>query len=198
LHVASTRQLTYFFPHTKRGRKALDEFGTLENYTGISIHDRYGTYFTFNKCQHGLCCEHLLRDLKALQMQWHLPWAKRLSEMLMEAKRIKEAHRNHPPQTEIKRLLVLYDKEVEAAEKLTSQMSLKKQARQKGLTMIKKLKKHKDNIMLFLSEPLVPFTNNQAERDIRMVKLRQKISGGFRTMHGAEVMCRIRGYTSRR
>jgi transposase len=196
LHVACTELLTYYFVHKKRGRKAIDELGTLLGFKGRSIHDRYATYKTYQDTIHGLCCQHLLRDLKCLQLNWNLLWAKRMSGLLIEAKNLKETHNNHPPQTQIDQLHLRFDAELKLAEEETVLLKLTDPARKKSLHFIKVFKNQKEQILLFLTDALVPFTNNLAERDIRMIKLRQKISGGFRTMEGAQIMCRIRGYIS--
>lgn len=196
LHVAATHLLTYYFVHHKRGREALEAFGTLVHYKGTSIHDRYATYSTFTECKHGLCNEHLLRDLKNLYENWHLPWAKRMSTLLIQAKQLKEAHAGHPPQSETILLHNRFDYELQLAQRHALLLKEADPARKMSLKLIKVFKERKDQILLFLTDPLVPFTNNQAERDIRMVKLRQKISGGFRTQQGAQIMCRIRGFIS--
>lgn len=196
LHVAATVLLTYYFVHKKRGRKAIEALGTLVGYKGKSIHDRYATYNTFTECGHGLCNEHLLRDLKNLHENWHIPWAKRMSTLLIEAKQLKEANGDLPPQSETILMQNRFDYELQLAQRDALLLKKTDPARKMSLKLIKVFKERKIQILLFLTDPLVPFTNNQAERDIRMVKLRQKISGGFRTQHGAQTMCRIRGFIS--
>jgi hypothetical protein len=119
-----------------------------------------------------------------------------MSDLLLEMKTLKELHAEHPPEKEIVLMKNRYDRELQIAERDATLLKDADPARKIGLKFIKIFKERKTEILLYLSEPLVPFANNQAERDIRMVKLRQKISGGSRTQHGAKIMCRIRGFIS--
>jgi hypothetical protein len=196
LHVAYTEWLTYYFVHKKRGRKVIDELETLLGFKGRSIHGRYATYKTYQEIIHGLCCQYLLRDLKYLHLNWPLPWTGRMSALLIEAKKLKETSKGLPPQAQIDLLQNRFDFELQLAKQHADLQKLTDSARKKILHFIKVFKEQEEQILLFLNEPLVLFTNNLAERDIRMIKLRQKISGGFRTMKGAHTMCRIRGYIS--
>jgi transposase len=195
VHVAATTSLTYYFVHKKRGRKALDELGTLHGYEGVSIHDRYATYFTL-PCQHGLCNQHLLRDLKHLSDNLGLDWAAGMALLLLQAHEIKQDWKGTVPCHILDDIRAAYDEELEAALKQTATFHKESQQSREGHKLIRVFKARKEEVLLFLTRPDVPFTNNQAEQDIRMVKLRQKISGGFRTLQGAKNMCRIRGFIS--
>jgi transposase len=195
VHVAATDSLTYYFVHKKRGRKALEELGTLNGYKGVSIHDRYATYFTL-LCEHGLCNQHLLRDLKHLSENLHLDWAAGMAMLLLQAHEIKQDWKGVIPPDLLEEIRQAYDEELEEAQRQTGALSEDSPQAKASRKLIRVFKERKEQVLLFLSRPEVPFTNNQAEQDIRMVKLRQKISGGFRTMHGAQNMCRIRGFIS--
>ncbi len=195
VHVAATPLLTYYFVHKKRGRKALEELGTLNGYKGVSIHDRYATYFTL-LCQHGLCSQHLLRDLKHLSENLQLDWAAGMALLLLQAHEIKQDWKGRVPPGILEEIRQAYDDELEGAEQLTDALPKDSQQAKASKKLIRVFKERKEEVLLFLCRPEVPFTNNQAEQDIRMVKLRQKISGGFRTINGARNMCRIRGFIS--
>lgn len=195
VHVAATGSLTYYFVHKKRGRKALEELGTLNNYKGVSIHDRYATYFTL-LCQHGLCNQHLLRDLKHLSENLHMGWAASMALLLLQANEIKQDWEGAVPPGILQEIRQAYDEELAEAQVQTDALKKDSQSAKASQKLIRVFKERKEEVLLFLSRPEVSFTNNQAEQDIRMVKLRQKISGGFRTIQGAENMCRIRGFVS--
>lgn len=195
VHVASTGSLTYYFVHKKRGRKALDELGTLNGYEGVSVHDRYATYFTL-LCTHGLCNQHLLRDLKHLSDNLGLDWAAGMAVLLLQAHEIKQDWKGKVPPGILEEIRCAYDEELAGAQLQADALPKDGQQAKASQKLIGVFKKRKEEILLFLARPEVPFTNNQAEQDIRMVKLRQKISGGFRTLHGARNMCRIRGFIS--
>lgn len=195
VHVASTPSLTYLFVHKKRGRKAIEELGTLNGYQGISVHDRYATYFVFD-CLHALCNQHLLRDLKHLSDNLQLSWAADMAQLLLQAHEIKQDWKGAVPPKLIEEISLAYDEELAKAQMQILPLPKDSQQAKASIKIIKVFKERKDQVLLFLSRPQVPFTNNQAEQDIRMVKLRQKISGGFRTLDGARNMCSIRGFIS--
>lgn len=195
VHVASTPSLTYLFVHKKRGRKAIEELGTLNGYQGISIHDRYASYFVF-LCLHGLCNQHLLRDLKHLSENLGLAWAADMAQLLLQANEIKQDWKGLVPPKIIEEIRTAYDEELVRAQLQIKAWPADSQQAKESTKLIMVFKERKDQVLLFLSRPEVPFTNNQAEQDIRMVKLRQKISGGFRTLGGARNMCSIRGFIS--
>jgi transposase len=195
VHVASTVSLTYYFVHKKRGRKALDELGTLNGYEGVSIHDRYATYFTL-LCVHGLCNQHLLRDLKHLSDNLGLDWAAGMAVLLLQAHEIKQDWKGEVPPNMLEEIRCAYDDELVGAQLQADALPKDSQQAKASHKLIGVFKKRKEQILLFLTRPDIPFTNNQAEQDIRMVKLRQKISGGFRTLQGAQNMCIIRGFIS--
>lgn len=195
VHVASTPSLTYYFVHKKRGRKALDELGTLTGYEGVSIHDRYATYFTL-LCVHGLCNQHLLRDLKHLSDNLGQDWAAGMAVLLLQANEIKQDWRGEVPSDILGEIRSAYDEELKEAQLQADALPKDSQQAKASKKLIRVFKERKEEVLLFLTRPEVPFTNNLAEQDIRMVKLRQKISGGFRTLQGARNMCTVRGFIS--
>jgi transposase len=197
LHVASTATLTYY--HLAPKRKAL-----LEGLQGTVVHDHWKPYYQLPDVNHALCNQHHLRELKALIEYDKEAWARKLQRYLRLALRYRQAYAEQAiPVDKLRRLGQLYDSIVEEGIHYHEQLpvfSLKKSrgrtARRTGHNLALRLKQHRDEVLRFLNDPLVPFTNNQAERDIRMMKCKQKISGGFRSTQGAEVFARIRGFIS--
>ena len=207
LHVACTSGLTYYFVHAKRGTAAMDDMGILPNFAGTSIHDGWKSYASYD-CAHGLCNAHHLRELRFIVERYKQPWADQMSTLLLDIK------------TEVERakaenLTVLDATQVETFEQRYHQVlangfmanpiptvdenAPKKRGKQKQSTpknLLDRLEKYQDAVLAFMYDFQVPFDNNQAERDIRMMKLKQKISGCFRSLAGAQQFCRIRGYIS--
>lgn len=204
LHVASTPHLTFYAAHPKRGRAALEAIGVLPEFRGRAVHDGLPSYWQYGQCAHGLCNAHHLRELTFVQEQLGQPWAKELKDVLLEAKQAVDQARAHglvEVSAEVKRELERrYDDILEAGflanppPEPTGQRGRPK--RGKAGSLVARLREHKEATLAFLQDFTVPFDNNQAERDIRMTKVRQKISGCFRTTTGAERFCRIRGYIS--
>lgn len=197
LHVASTHQLTYY--HVSAKRKSL-----LEGLKGIVVHDHWKPYYQLPDVLHALCNQHHLRELKALIEYDKEAWAKKMRRFLRWGLHYRHAYGDQfIPDDKVNRLINLYDRIVEAGifyhEHLPAFSSKKgrgRKARRPGHNLVLRLKHYHDDVLRFLVNPLVPFTNNQAERDIRMMKCKQKISGGFRSVKGAEVFARIRGFIS--
>jgi len=208
LHVASTDKLTLYQMHKKRGREAMDAIGILPNFIGNAIHDCLQAYFQYEKSKHGLCGQHFSRELKSAFEDGKELWANKMYTLLNETNnRVKELKEQNPelqclPDDELKELDLAYDaiiKEGAAYHATLAPLPRSKRGRikqRKSKNLLDRLKKHKESALLFAHDFTVPFTNNQAEQDIRMMKLKQKISGCFRTLSGAEVFCIIRSYTS--
>jgi transposase len=184
LHVISNSFATHYRAREKRG-------DLLENLKGILVHDHWKPYFRLENVRHALCNAHHLRELKALEDFEKERWAFKMSQLLRLASRLKD-----PP---ISRVLKLYDQIVTEGlafhEQLPPLGKFHKKKR-KGHNLSLRLRNFKDCVLRFLEIQGVPFTNNQAEQDIRMMKVKQKISGGFRTFQGAETFCIIRGFLS--
>jgi transposase len=197
LHVASTTCLTYY--HVSPKRKSL-----LKNLLGTVIHDHWKPYYQLPDVLHGLCNQHHLRELKALIENDKEKWARKMQSFLRFGLHCRHLYGDKIiPEDILKRLSNLYDKIVnegisfhENLPTFSEKKGRGRKARRTGHNLVLRLKNHSDNVLRFLFDPLVPFTNNQAERDIRMMKCKQKISGGFRSIKGAEIFARIRGFIS--
>ena len=208
IHVASTDWLTYLAVHPKRGTVAMNAIGILPQFQGTAVHDALPAYFHYADAQHSLCNSHLLRELQFITERYQQPWAADLTALLLEMKQTVHAVR----QQGLSRLTAerLQDFEARYAALVTQGLDANpplprpapprkhrgrvKQTRAKNL--LDRLQAHTRDVLAFLYDFQVPFDNNQAERDIRMVKLKQKISGTFRTTSGAETFCQIRSYIS--
>ena len=197
LHVASTAHLTYY--HISKKRKSL-----LEKLKGIVVHDHWKPYYQLPDVLHALCNQHHLRELKALIEYDKEPWARKMRRLLQFGLRYRHAYEDQfIPDDKLNRLTNLYDAIVdegifyhEHLPVFSDKKSRGRKARRAGHNLLLRLKNYRDDVLRFLVNPLVPFTNNQAERDIRMMKCKQKISGGFRSAKGADIFARIRGFIS--
>jgi transposase len=203
LHVACTRHLTYYARHQKRGRAALAELDILSHFTGVSVHDYLASYRGAEyPCSHALCNAHLLRELTALWETTRQTWTQRMSALLLCLKRAKEqAHaagqtQLHPQM--LARCCGIYRRILHRALKKNPlpQPTGKRGRPAKGplRCLLERLDIHQPEVLRFATNFAVPFDNNQAERDLRMVKVREKVSGCFRSATGANHFCRIRGY----
>ena len=200
LHVAVTERLSYYRVSPKRG-------SLLEGLTGIIVHDHWKPYYTLTGVLHALCNAHHLRELKALIEIEHERWAARAYHLLRRACHVTSlARRRDEPLSQrlVARLQRRFDAIVaegqafhEAQPPLPAKMtgSGKRRGRQKrrtGHNLVLRLQTRRDDVLRFLTDPRVPFTNNLAEQAARMMKLRQKISGGFRSEQGANDFAVIR------
>jgi len=199
LHSASTSGFTYYFLHRKRGKYALEsEASLLPGYRGRMIHDCWASYFKFTQARHGLCNAHLIRELRFFAER-HVDWAEQTIELLLEAyQRIEQEDALDPPTyySYKRRYFTLLRQGLERYPPCYPKIAGRKRKRGKMRSLMLRLIRHHEAVWAFARHEEIPFTNNQAERDIRMVKLKQKINGGFRTEHGAHVFARIRGFCS--
>ena len=200
-HVSSTALLSYIAIHCKRGREAMESIGVLLNYYGTSIHDCLAAYFTFDGMRHGLCNAHLLRELTAVVENTKQKWAQDLIELLLEMKACKEnlmAKGNPKPSRKtLKKYSNRYDELLAIAleqNPILPKIDKRKPKRGKTGALVDRLILRKDGFLLFFTDFTVPFDNNQAERDIRMFKTKQKVSGCFRTVQGADDYAAIMSY----
>jgi len=205
LHVVSNNLWTYYFPHPKRGTEAMNALGFLPKYNGVAIHDGYSSYNKY-RCQHALCNAHLKRELTGIEENFEQQWAKKINDLLSEMKKYTdkciEMEISIDPE-KVREFEEIYDTVISEGIEENQPPDNFKKVKKRGKTAQTKAKNlldrfivHKEQILRFLNDLRVSFDNNQAERDIRMMKLQQKISGTFRTIEGALAFCRIRGYIS--
>lgn len=196
LHVASTPELTHYGVHANRGAEAMDALGVLPHCRQWLVHDHWKPYFKYDAL-HALCNQHLLRELKFLDEELHETWAAELSAFLIEWKNDplvllgldeEQFHRAH-----VRYRAILRRGRRDHPRRRAGQGRC---AQDKATNLLDRLEDFDMSVLAFLIDPQVPFTNNQGEQDIRMIKVKQKISGCFRTLTGAQVFARIRGYLS--
>ncbi len=191
--------------HAKRGHEALDEIGILKDFHGVSMHDGWQSYWRYS-CQHALCNFHHLRELIFLYEVQGQAWAGHMIELLLDIKAAVEQARAlgctslHPLEAQdwkdgyMALLQEGYQANPPDPPPRLSRRGRRKQSPVRNL--LDRLSTHQQAVLAFLDNFVVPFDNSQAERDIRMVKVQQKISGCFRSTTGAQAFCRIRGYLS--
>lgn len=196
-HVVSTDLFTLIDCDHKRGAEATDRMGVLPDFEGVAVHDRWQPYFSYD-CTHAICGAHLLRDLAAVaELGRQEAWAEAMAKMLLDTeKRAERAVLERKPalsRRQLGRIEARYDEAV--AEGLRVNIPLPRNyLERKALNLAVAFRDHKDEVLRFAADLRVPFDNNQAERDLRMVKLQQKISGCFRTVEGAKAFCALRSY----
>ncbi len=204
LHVASTPRLTFYAVHPKRGRVAMDALNVLPQFRGRAVHDGLTSYGQYDQCAHALCNAHHLRELTFVEEQLGQGWAAILKGVLGEGKQAVDAAcaRGEAGVSEEVRqeLTRRYDAALEEGARANPPApptgTRGRPKRGKAGNLVDRLRTHKEATLAFLSDTTIPFDNNQAERDIRMTKVREKISGCFRTPTGGARFCRIRGYIS--
>jgi transposase len=190
MHVISNGEVSFFAHHRNRGKRAMDEIGLLEPYKGTLIHDRFSSYFSYN-CDHGLCNAHILRDLVYVEEAFDADWAKWIRELLVRAKKDKEKD----PDLKASYYSKVFKRYIGHIRPIIKKYDKKlKKTDEERLAFA--LEKHKYLFLKFIKQPHVPFDNNQAERDLRMIKVKQKVSGCFRSQVHAQYFARIRGYIS--
>ena len=195
LHAASTATLTHYAVHEKRGQEATDEIGILPKFKGTLVHDCWAPYFNNVDIKHALCNAHLLRELNGVIEDTKQVWAAEMGELLRDAnKAVKESASSRLTEAQIETLSKDYRRIIELGLIETGGIGPVERTPARCLWERFLLRDHQ--ILLFTQEPDVPFDNNQAERDIRMVKVKQKISGCFRSDDGAKQFARIRSYVS--
>ena len=196
---------TWYHAHKKRGAQAMDAAGILPTFQGRAIHDFWKSYLKYD-CPHGLCNAHLLRELIFLHEQHNQTWAQAMIDCLLAAKdavaNARAAHLQALSNTEKIALITRYNRIVTqgyAENPVQPPGGPKRRGprkQSKALNLLDRFRDHSPSILAFLHDFAVPFDNNQAERDLRMMKVRQKISGTFRSLDALENFCRIRGYVS--
>jgi transposase len=206
LHVNSTRWLTHLAWQRKRGRHALEAIGIWPRFQGWAIHDRWASYEQY-ACLHSLCKAHLLRDLTFLAEEAEQAWAAELKTMLTDLRAaVREWQRQgarRVPSPEREDWLAQYFQFL--AQGYAAQTppvpgpTTKRRGRHKqspAKNLLDAMLHRAEQVLAFVEDGTAPFTNNQAEQDLRMAKVQQKISGTFRSEEGATAFCRLRSYLS--
>lgn len=202
IHSASTDTLTLLNAHAKRGVDAMNEAGVLPGFRGVAVHDGWAPYRQFDEALHALCGAHHLRELLAAQEQGQA-WALGMSCLLLDTKTAVEqaltAGQTALTATVLAELHASYRGVIalgyEENPSLTaSDGTGRRPKRTKAQNLLLRLDEREEEVIRFATDFRVPFDNNQAERDIRMVKLQQKISGCWRTTQGADRFLAIRSY----
>ena len=204
LHVASTPHLTHYATHPKRGSAATTAIGILPQFRGIAVHDAWAPYWQA-ACLHALCNAHHLRELTALIEQGGQAWAQAMKDLLRAIKQTVEGAQAAGAEgldaATHEAFVARYQALV--ADGLTNNPAVVAVPGQKGRTkqskarnLLLRLQQRQEEILRFMTDVRVPFDNNLAERDLRMMKVQQKISGCFRAVAGAQAFCRIRSYIS--
>ncbi|MFT5319790.1 MAG: transposase, partial [Chlamydiales bacterium] len=204
IHTAASEGATFYGMHTKRGKEAIDELNILPNFKGTAVHDHWLPYFSYQQVKHGLCNAHHLRELTFVHENEKEDWALEMKDFLLTSKKEVEEHAY---------IGYLTTEQQRTLEQKYAQIILKGLTYHAGLAPLPRIKRGKQKqrtgkkildrladkhgcVLRFIHDFSVPFTNNQGEQDIRMVKLKQKVSGCFRKFERGQIFCRIRGYIS--
>ena len=200
MHVASNKGFTAYHLDAQRGKDAIDRAGILPDYKGTVVHDRFASYFRY-PVSHGLCNAHILRELIYLKEQVTSPWPQQLIDLLLKAKLKTDSGEsvNKAYITRIKnqyKAIVRQELRVCGKAMKNGSQTRGKPKRSESHNLLLALNKYHQEVLAFLTDPAVPFDNNLAERDLRMVKTKQKVSGSFRSPAGGQAFASIRSYIS--
>jgi transposase len=203
LHGVSNKELTYLYPHAKRGSQAMVSGGVIPRFQGILVHDHWKPYYKYS-CTHALCNAHHLRELERAIEQDNQQWAKSMQALLLEIhKAVNQTAAGKLSEDETQKFLLRYRKIIDEGElecpppvSPPGKKSRGRLKRSKARNLLERLKDFESDVLRFMVNEFVPFSNNQGERDLRMTKVQQKISGCFRSPQGADLFCRIRSYLS--
>ena len=204
VHVASTDTLTYYAIHPRRGKIAINAIGILKGFTGRLIHDCLGAYFSY-QCKHSICNVHILRELQYSHEEEKQAFAKKMHKLLTRIHNTVCRARDRGSTSLSPATLRGYEKEYTKILALGFRHNTKsagqphkrgRVTQTKSYNLLRRLRVRHDAVLAFMYDFAIPFTNNLAERDLRMLKVKQKISGTFRSELGAKIFCRVRGYIS--
>lgn len=201
IHVYSAEDITLKFMHPKRGLEAIEEISIIPRYSGVIIHDCWASYLTYDHCAHGLCGSHLVRELTCAIESNQYNWASNMKDLLLETCKTvskietKKLSKNNYAdlQQRYRTILARGEKELPAIPPKPNGKR-GKMAKSDAHNLWERLKDHESAVLLFAKKSEVSFTNNRAERDLRMAKVKQKVSGCFRTEQYAQAYCRISSY----
>ena len=203
VHNASNKEYTHLTVHEKRGTIGMDSGGVLPMFRGVAVHDCWMSYWKYDDIDHAICCAHILRELIGVEENHpEQKWATSFKEMLLDMKVAKEKALKKGEALSryyLEKYDRLYDRIITEAYRknpLSKSTEKKRGRKKKGtvLSLIERLSAYKESICLFIKNPMVPFDNNQAERDIRMVKTKTKVSGCIRSKEGAMNYLKIMSY----
>lgn len=201
IHVYSSGDITLKFLHAKRGKEAIEEIGIIPRYGGVIVHDCWASYLSYDHCDHGLCGSHLLRELTFIVDSNSYAWAANIKRLLQETcRKVAQREQKKLTQQEYKNLQKRYRNILTRGSKELPPIPAKqtgqrgKIAKSDAHNLWERLSRYEQAVLLFARESHVAFTNNRAERDLRMGKVKQKISGCFRTEQYARAYCRISSY----
>ena len=201
LHVVSNPKYTYYQVHEKRGNEAIKDIKVLSQYKGTAVHDHWKSYFRYQDCSHALCNVHHLRELNAMIEFEKQEWPKQMKQLLLDMKEYSESYQYPLSQEAISQFELRYQT-ILTLGYLENPISLPKEKKRgrlkqtKAINLLNRLRDCQEEVLEFMYQKDLPFDNNLAERDVRMTKVKQKISGCFRSEEGAQVFCRVRGYIS--
>jgi transposase len=202
VHVTSNSRLTHYTAAAGRGKTAIEAAGVLPRYRGTCVHDGWPAYSFYTQCRHALCGAHLLRELTFFAelseetKAWAAPLKGLLLEMKAEVERVDSQGGKRLTDERLAELTRSYDRLIMEGLEAQPPPGAPEPVRRQARNLLLRLQRRKGEVLLFLTDFTVPFDNNQAERDLRMVKLQQKTSGCFRSEEGARRFCRIRSYLS--
>jgi len=203
-HNASNERYTYLTVSPKRGHLGMNDCNVLPHFQGIAVHDCWQSYWMYPAVQHAICCAHLLRELTGiLENHPEQTWSKQMIELLLRMKKVRdkavESNKESLSYYHLHRFDIEYETIINTAriqnpikEKAPNKRG--RQAKGKVRALVERLSEYKESICLFTKNFIVPFDNNQAERDIRMIKIKTKVSGCFRTKEGADAFAKIMSY----
>ena len=201
IHVYSAGDITSKFLHRKRGKEAIEAINIIPRYGGTIIHDCWSSYLSYDHCGHGLCGSHLLRELTFIFEANSYAWALNMKRLLQETcQEVSKRKEKRLTEKEVAQLHKRYRHILTQGEKELPPIPPKpsgkrgKLAKSDAHNLLERLQKHEDAVLVFAKDPYVSFTNNRAERDLRMSKVKQKVSGCFRTEIYAHAYCRISSY----
>jgi len=201
IHVCCAGDITLKFLHPKRGQEAMQAIGVIPRYGGVIIHDCWASYLAYEHCRHGLCGAHLLRELTFIVDAEGYAWAANMKRLLQQTcARVSQRKRKRLSPREYANLQKRYRNSLTRGEKELPPIPPKQNgkrgrvAKSDAHNLWERLKTHETAVLLFAKAPYVAFTNNRAERDLRMSKVKQKVSGCFRKREYAEAYCRISSY----
>lgn len=201
IHVCSAGDITLKFVHEKRGLEAMTAIGIIPRYGGVIVHDCWASYLSYDHCGHGLCGAHLLRELTFILESNAYPWARNMKRLLQHTcARVSKRKRKRLTPREYEALQKHYRNILTRGEGELPPIPAKQSgkrgrvAKSDAHNLWERLKEHESAVLLFAKDSNVPFTNNRAERDLRMSKVKQKVSGCFRRAEFAQAYCRISSY----